>query len=138
MNWKEFMDLVEGLIANDVAVPSETGVSIELFRRAMWITAELADTQTLQAAFVEGVTTDVLRQHGTYTELYIRKFKLPTKDSDKIDIDDLLIFVVAHYFASSIASTLELKGYHESKAKELTEMFNQKIRSYTERAKQVL
>jgi len=133
MNWKQFQDLVAGLLSTDVSTPFDLGVSVELFRRSMWLTAEVADTQTLQEAYVEGVSSDVLRQHGHCDELYIRKFKLPTKDSDMLDIDDLLVFAVAHFFVSSVSSTLELKGYHEAKANQIIETFNQKIRSYKER-----
>jgi hypothetical protein len=137
MNWKEFQLLVSGLLANDIEIPFDTGVSIELLRKAMWTVAETSDTQTLKEAYTAGTTIDILRQHGKYDELYIRKFKLPTKDSDKIDIDDLLIFAVAHYYVSYISSSIDLKVYHETKAVETVAMFNQKIKSFEERQEQV-
>ncbi len=82
--------------------------------------------------YTDDDTLNIVRQ-GSGT-LFLRKPDLPADDTDELDIDHELGFVVARFIASFVSR--EKMQYHEREAQRLARLYNQKVQVVLENLEQ--
>jgi len=125
MTFARLKKLVKALQIGDNNPPKDDEEFLALLAYAYDKTATYADALKL---FTSNKDAAILRQGPGNT--FVRKPKLPKRDTDELDIDDELGYPIARFIASFISKTkIQL---HEAEAMSLIRAYNAKVHSYLE------
>jgi len=128
MTYQRFKNLTKLFLIGDVVLPADEDVLIPGVEAALYHVAIKANSLKLTT---NNPNASVLRRtHGDYA---IRFPELPVDPSDEMDIDHELCQAAARYLASFLSMDVNLRSWHETKAKEIVELYNSKIQSEIEK-----
>ncbi len=82
--------------------------------------------------YADSTSRNIVRQG--MGAMVLKKPELPSSDSDELDIDHELGFVVARFIASFVSR--EKMQYHEAEAQRLSRLYNQKVQVAMENLEQ--
>jgi len=126
MTYENLKSLVKALLTGDNVLPTDQDQVLMMLSYAFDKVANEADALKLFTINTDG--EKIIRNGPGRT--FLRKPKLPTSDSDELDIDDEIGFPVARYMASFLSR--EKGGIHVREAQALIRAYNQKIETYFE------
>ena len=130
MTYGNLKNLVRALLIGDNTLTKNEAEILVLVEYAFDKTANEADALKL---FTEDVAANRILRSGPGRQ-FIRKPILPTNDTDELDIDSELCFVVARYVCSFVSR--EKGAMHVQEAGNLIRAYNQKVATYFENLEQ--
>ena len=130
MTYGSLKNLVRALLIGDNTLTKNEAEILVLVEYAFDKTANETDALKL---FTEDVAANRILRSGPGRQ-YIRKPALPIDDTDEMDIDNELCFVVARYMCSFVSR--EKGGIHVNEAMNLIRAYNNKVATYFENLEQ--
>ena len=125
MTYKKLQDILKVFLLGDNPPPKDSDLLIATLEVAY---IELANDCTA-LKLLTGNRDDEIIRTGTGSS-FVRMPRLPTVDTDELDIDNELVPAVARIMAGYIAKELKNKSYHKSEADKIIRQYESKVRAY--------